>query len=106
MTTVGGIISPTKWGKQLSSTTVSEDIAVAPLSLRKTREEPAAQIVDRVQRQLDLMFLKNWTNYKLSGGESRLVSLATMLLMKPDVLPPDGPNNAHYGRNEARLIIS
>lgn len=88
---------------QLFCPTVAEDIAFGPLNLGKSRQE-AAQIVDRVLRQLDLMFLRDRITYKLSGGEKRLVSLATVLAMEPDVLLLDEPTNALDDKNEARLV--
>jgi len=88
---------------QLFCPTVAEDIAFGPLNLGKSREE-ASQIVDRVLRQLDLLFLKDRITYKLSGGEKRLVSLATVLAMDPDVLLLDEPTNALDDKNEARLL--
>jgi cobalt/nickel transport system ATP-binding protein len=78
-------------------------VAFGPLNLGKSREEATA-IVDDVLRQLDLAFLRDRVTYKLSGGEKRLVSLATVLAMKPDVLLLDEPTNALDEKNEARLV--
>lgn len=88
---------------QLFCPTVAEDVAFGPLNLGKSREEATA-IVDDVLRQLDLAFLRDRVTYKLSGGEKRLVSLATVLAMKPDVLLLDEPTNALDEKNEARLV--
>ncbi|WP_422374539.1 energy-coupling factor ABC transporter ATP-binding protein [Roseibium sp.] len=88
---------------QLFCPTVAEDIAFGPLNLGKSRDE-ATEIVDTVLRDLDLMVLKDRITYKLSGGEKRLVSLATVLAMAPDVLLLDEPTNALDEKNEARLI--
>lgn len=88
---------------QLFCPTVAEDIAFGPLNLGKSRAE-AADIVDRVLAELDLCPLKERITYKLSGGEKRLVSLATVLAMSPDILLLDEPTNALDGKNEARLI--
>ncbi|MEM9634942.1 MAG: ABC transporter ATP-binding protein [Pseudomonadota bacterium] len=88
---------------QLFCPTVAEDIAFGPLNLGKSREE-VVEIVDNVLHQLDLTFLKDRVTYKLSGGEKRLVSLATVLAMDPEVLLLDEPTNALDEKNEARLI--
>ncbi|WP_068086559.1 energy-coupling factor ABC transporter ATP-binding protein [Polycladidibacter stylochi] len=88
---------------QLFCPTVAEDIAFGPLNLGKSRRE-AATIVDRVLQQLDLTFLKDRITYRLSGGEKRLVSLACVLAMDPDVLLLDEPTNALDEKNEARLL--
>lgn len=88
---------------QLFCPTVAEDIAFGPLNLGKTRDEALA-IVDRVLGDLDLMHLKDRTTHKLSGGEKRLVTLATVLAMEPEALLLDEPTNALDTKNEARLL--
>ncbi|SFC71160.1 energy-coupling factor ABC transporter ATP-binding protein [Tropicimonas isoalkanivorans] len=88
---------------QLFCPTVAEDIAFGPLNLGASREE-ALGIVERVLKQLDLMHLRDRITHKLSGGEKRLVTLATVLAMEPDVLLLDEPTNGLDEANEARLV--
>ncbi len=88
---------------QLFCPTVAEDIAFGPLNLGKTRDEALA-IVNRVLGDLDLMHLKERTTHKLSGGEKRLITLATVLAMEPQALLLDEPTNALDTKNEARLL--
>lgn len=88
---------------QLFCPTVAEDIAFGPLNLGKSRDE-ALMIVDKVLGDLDLGHLRDRVTYKLSGGEKRLVTLATVLAMEPEVLLLDEPTNALDPRNEARLL--
>lgn len=88
---------------QLFCPTVAEDVAFGPLNLGKTRHE-ALEIVDRVLGDLDLMHLRDRITHKLSGGEKRLVTLATVLAMQPEVLLLDEPTNALDTKNEARLL--
>ena len=88
---------------QLFCPTVAEDIAFGPLNLGKSREEALA-IVDTVLIDLDLTHLRERITHKLSGGEKRLVTLATVLAMDPEVLLLDEPTNALDSRNEARLL--
>ncbi len=88
---------------QLFCPTVTEDIAFGPLNLGKSRDEALA-IVDSILSQLHLTHLKERITHHLSGGEKRLVTLATVLAMDPDVLILDEPTNALDQENEARLI--
>ncbi|CUH80801.1 energy-coupling factor ABC transporter ATP-binding protein [Tropicibacter naphthalenivorans] len=88
---------------QLFCPTVTEDIAFGPLNLGKSKAE-ALGIVDRMLTDLDLMHLRDRVTHKLSGGEKRLVTLATVLAMEPEVLLLDEPTNALDPENEARLI--
>lgn len=88
---------------QLFCPTVAEDIAFGPLNLGKTRDEALA-IVDNVLNDLHLMHLRDRITHKLSGGEKRLVTLATVLAMQPEALLLDEPTNALDTKNEARLL--
>ncbi|WP_350336102.1 energy-coupling factor ABC transporter ATP-binding protein [Coralliovum pocilloporae] len=78
---------------QLFCPTVADDIAFGPLNLGKSREEALA-IVEETLNQLNLGKFRDRVTHKLSGGEKRLVSLASVLAMKPDVLLLDEPTNA------------
>lgn len=75
---------------QLFSPTVAEDVAFGPLNLGKTRDE-VHQIVDHTLRSLGLAGYAHRITHRLSGGEKRLVSLATVLAMQPEVLLLDEP---------------
>ncbi len=88
---------------QLFCPTVAEDIAFGPLNLGRSKSEALA-IVDRVLSDLDLLSLRDRITHKLSGGEKRLVTLATVLAMEPEALLLDEPTNALDAKNEARLL--
>jgi cobalt/nickel transport system ATP-binding protein len=75
---------------QLFSPTVIEDVAFGPLNLGKSKAE-AQDIARRTLANLGLEGFEDRITYKLSGGEKRLVSLATVLAMEPDVLLLDEP---------------
>jgi len=75
---------------QLFSPTVKEDVAFGPLNLGKSIEE-AQEIVRRTLAYLGLEGFEDRITFKLSGGEKRLVSLATILAMQPEVLLLDEP---------------
>ncbi len=75
---------------QLFCPTVAEDIAFGPLNLGKTEEE-AGRIIKETAELLGLEDYLDRVSYRLSWGEKRLVSLATVLAMSPEVLLLDEP---------------
>ena len=77
---------------QLFSPTVLEDVAFGPLNMGKSKKE-AISISRRVLSFLGLSSFENRITFKLSGGEKKLVSLATVLSMDPEVLLLDEPMN-------------
>ncbi|ABD87519.1 energy-coupling factor ABC transporter ATP-binding protein [Rhodopseudomonas palustris] len=88
---------------QLFCPTVAEDVAFGPLNLGKSRQEVATIVNDTLER-LDLKHLRDRVTHKLSGGEKRLVTLAAVLAMQPEVLLLDEPTNALDERFYNRLI--
>ncbi|SNY93551.1 cobalt/nickel transport system ATP-binding protein [Cohaesibacter sp. ES.047] len=88
---------------QLFCPTVAEDIAFGPLNLGYSKEE-AMVIVDDTLEALRLTEFRDRVTYKLSGGQKRLVSLATVLAMKPEILLLDEPTNALDEDTRKRLI--
>lgn len=89
---------------QLFCPTVLEDCAFGPLSLGWSRADAIAA-VDRTLEQLGLRHLRQRVTHQLSGGEKRLVSLATVLCMAPEVLLLDEPTNALDETTRARLLL-
>lgn len=75
---------------QLFSPTVLDDVAFGPLNQGKTPAE-AKEISREILSSLGLEDFENRVTYKLSGGEKKLVSLATVLAMKPEILLLDEP---------------
>ena len=88
---------------QLFCPTVAEDVAFGPLNLGKSQEE-ALEITRQVLKSLALEEFENRLTYKLSGGEKRLISLATVLAMKPEVLVLDEPTTGLDEDTVERLI--
>lgn len=88
---------------QLFCPTVAEDVAFGPLNLGKSRDEAMA-IVDDVLNRLGLQAFRDRITHKLSGGEKRLVTLAAVMAMDPQVLLLDEPTNALDEPTTARLV--
>jgi cobalt/nickel transport system ATP-binding protein len=88
---------------QLFCPTVLEDVAFGPLNLGKSRAEALA-ISRKVLEQLQLRGYENRTTYHLSGGEKRLVALATILAMEPEVLLLDEPTTGLDETSRERVI--
>lgn len=88
---------------QLFYPTVLEDVAFGPLNQGKTAAE-ATEIAQSTLKRLGLSGFEDRITYKLSGGEKKLVSLATVLAMQPRALFLDEPTNALDVNTRARLI--
>ena len=88
---------------QLFCPTVLEDVSFGPLNLGKTSAE-AREIAQNTLNLLGLGGFGGRVTHKLSGGQKRLVALATVLAMRPEVLLLDEPTNALDHATEERLI--
>jgi len=88
---------------QLFSPTVLEDIAFGPLNQGKTVQEARA-IAFETLHSLALEGFEERITYKLSGGEKKLVSLATVLAMQPQVLLLDEPTTGLDAETTERII--
>ncbi len=88
---------------QLFCPTVAEDVAFGPLNFGVSRRE-VRQIVSRSLESLGLAGYEDRVTYKLSGGEKRLVSLATVLAMQPELLLLDEPTSGLDEAAEGRVI--
>lgn len=75
---------------QLFCPTVAEDVAFGPLNLGKSPTE-ARLIVTETLEAIGLTGYEDRITHRLSGGEKRLVALATVLAMRPEALLLDEP---------------
>ncbi|MEA3467952.1 MAG: ABC transporter ATP-binding protein [Thermodesulfobacteriota bacterium] len=88
---------------QLFSPTVLEDVAFGPLNLGTAPDE-ARRISIRTLEYLGLKGFEERITHKLSGGEKKLVALATILSMQPKLLLLDEPSNNLDPATRERLI--
>ena len=88
---------------QLFSPTVLEDVAFGPLNLGVSPAE-AQERASQTLKELGLSKLEQRITHQLSGGEKKMVSLATVLVMQPDALLLDEPSNNLDMGTRARLI--
>lgn len=88
---------------QLFMSTAFEDIAFAPRNYGLSEQE----VNKRVETALEMTgisHLKEKHIYKMSGGEKKLVSIATILSMRPDIILMDEPSIALDPKNRRNLI--
>jgi cobalt/nickel transport system ATP-binding protein len=86
---------------QLFCPTVREDVAFGPLNLGKTHDEAAA-IVKKTLSVLGIGGLEDEVTHHLSGGEKRLVALATVIAMRSECYLLDEPTD---GLDEGKALL-
>jgi cobalt/nickel transport system ATP-binding protein len=87
---------------QLFCPTVLEDVAFGLLNLGKSPQE-AKELSLKTLHSLGLEGFEERITYKLSYGEKRLVALATVLSMQPEVLLLDEPTNGLDDKAKQRI---
>jgi len=88
---------------QLFCPTVSEDVAFGPLNLGRTHAD-VRRITAETLRSVGLQGYEHRITYRLSGGEKRLVALATVLAMQPEVLLLDEPTAGLDEASSERIV--
>jgi cobalt/nickel transport system ATP-binding protein len=76
---------------QLFCPTVLEDVAFGPLNLGFSRED-ATERARQALRLVDMPGYEHRITHKLSGGEKKTLSLATILAMQPEAILLDEPS--------------
>ncbi len=88
---------------QLFCPSVLEDIMFGPLNQGLSIAKAKALAVEMLE-QLQLAHLQERIASELSGGEKRMVTLASVLVMQPKVLLLDEPSNALDSEAKAQLL--
>lgn len=88
---------------QLFCPTVLEDVAFGPLNLGRSRAD-AISIARDTLSSLGMEGFEDRITHQLSGGEKRMITLAAVLAMDPDVLLLDEPSNALDRDARQRLL--
>lgn len=88
---------------QLFMTTVYDDVAFGPKNLGCSKKEVEERVM-RALKQVHIEELKDRPVYKMSGGQKKLASIATILSMSPSIILLDEPSIALDPRNRRNLI--
>lgn len=88
---------------QLFMSNVYQDVAFAPRNYGLPEEEVDRRVMDALER-VHIKYLKDKPIYKLSGGEKKMASIATILSMTPDIILMDEPSAALDPKNRRNLI--
>ena len=88
---------------QLFLSTVKEDVAFAPRNYGLSEDEVNRR-VEHALANIHIEHLRDRQIYKLSGGEKKMVSIATILSMIPDIILMDEPSIALDPKFMRRLI--
>ena len=102
---------------QLFSPTVLEDVAFGPLNLGLSRQAARERAMETLE-SLGLETFADRATHRLSGGEKKMVSIASVLSMRPEALLLDEPTafldddsreritGILKGQNIARVVVS
>lgn len=88
---------------QLFMPTVEEDVAFGPANMGLTPQE-IEQRVTQALEAVGALDLRKAAPYRLSGGQKKSVSIATVLSMEPSVLVLDEPTSALDPRARRQII--
>ncbi|MGA3210094.1 MAG: energy-coupling factor ABC transporter ATP-binding protein [Terriglobales bacterium] len=88
---------------QLFCPTVFDEVAFGPLQLRWPPDEVRRR-VDEALESMRIAHLRQRVPHRLSGGEKKRLALASVLVLKPDVLLLDEPTSGLDPRSQSQII--
>ena len=88
---------------QLFCPTVLDDVTFGPLNLGFSPQD-ATDIAQKILERLGIQNLEQSITHRLSGGQKRLVALASVLAMEPKVLLLDEPTAGLDNKVKEKLI--
>lgn len=88
---------------QLFMSNVFDDIAFGPRNYGM-KEADIRKRITRIMEELGIEKLQDMSSHKLSGGEKRIVAIATVLVMEPSVILFDEPSSFLDPKTRRRLI--
>lgn len=88
---------------QFIAPSVLEDVAFGLLNQGMGKEE-AKETAMQELKSLGIDHLAERVPMRLSGGEKKLVALAGVLILKPDILLLDEPDNGLDGKTETKIL--
>ena len=90
---------------QFIAPTVEEEISFAALN-RGLSTEDTKLLMDRISKMLDIQDLMPLALHTLSGGQKKLVSIASVLSLEPEFIFFDEPSAGLDYRNSQKLIYT
>lgn len=88
---------------QLFTPTVYDDVAFAPRNFGFPESEVEKRSMEAL-KAVHLTEIRNKQIYKLSGGEKKLVSIATILSTRPEIILLDEPTSGLDPKNRRNII--
>jgi len=88
---------------QLFCPTVLEDVMFGPLNLGFNKQQAIKMSIETL-KSLGMQGFESRITHQLSGGEKRMITLASVLVMAPEVLILDEPTNALDEKAKLRLL--
>jgi len=88
---------------QLFMPRVFDDVAFGPLNLGMDPEKVLERVEESLER-VGALHLRNRQSHRLSGGQKRAVTIASVIAMQPDILVMDEPGSHLDPRSRRQLI--